>query len=203
MSFDQLRIDQDITQELCLVPTAEQLLALPDTAYEQMKLFCADAIWEIWKSPLEKKALIPLPHSIGTADEDRSRFSALDSPNKRRDYLFDIYKEVGRARCMRDTRLIYDIELPIMSRLLGVTVDTLQSWETPEKAQDPDTIVDEGGLCLDVMRLFVILDELGYNSLEVKKIISRDIEDIGPFIQRGGYYKFIDAVADYLPYRFK
>lgn len=178
----------------------EDTLQTPDTSWEHLKLFDPSIPRKIWKTPLEQYSPVPNPLGIGSIEEDTRRFEVLSSAEDRRFYLFHIFDEISNMRSIRDTRIIYGVDHSIMSQLIGVDVTILQSWETPEICQNPESIIDKNGLLFDVMRLFVILDELGYRPLEIKELITRDIKDISKMIRKGGYQTFIKAVDEFLPY---
>jgi hypothetical protein len=183
-------------------PPPEDILAMPDANVEQFRLFNPQNPQDNWKSPLERHSPVPDVLHMRSFDEDKKRFRVLDSSRKRRQHLFRVYEEVSKMRCLRDTRVIYDVELPIMAQLIGSEPTELEAWETPTYCDQPDKVIDESGLIYNTMRLFVIMDELGYSPTEVKEIISRDIKNISRHMLRGsGYQSFIRAVFDYLPSR--
>jgi hypothetical protein len=198
MSTEQLKFDLP-----AYAPTPEDILATPDTASEQLLLFDKDSPQDIWKSRLELHSPLANPLGIGSAEADARRFRGLESVEDRRFHLFNIYDEVGKMRCIRDTRIIYGVDLSMMAQLIGVNAEDLRSWEAPKTCQDPGSIVDEYGLIFDTMRLFVVLDELGYQPSEIKELIAADIKSISKMMQKGGYQKFIKSVDGFLPYQLR
>lgn len=186
--------------------SGEQLLLFGDhpPVYEQLEAFDPTRPEATW-TPLAKMSPLQNQHAIGTFDEDRLRFMALRTQRDRRVHLFNIYDEVSPLRCLRDTRVIYDIELPVMSKLIGMKDPAqLEALEDPAVCQDPDLEIEGGPRIYDTMRLFVILDELGYTPGEVKEIITQDIDFIAKLMNHGGgYQRFINTVWQFLPFALK
>ena len=138
-------------------------------------------------SPLEH------PLAIGTFEQDERRYKDLRTRADRYYHLLLISDEVSEFRCLRDIRVIYDIELPVMACLLGIDVSQLEEWEKPDVCQNRRASSAQGEVISDIRRLTTVLEFAGFSVGEVGPIITQDITEASNMVHTGKIPAFVNA----------